>query len=114
VKDRPHRDADRLAHLVEAIDDIQDIVSGGRAEFLASRRDQLAVRAALEVMGEAARHLSEGLKERTTQIDWNWLIEFRNRAIHEYFGVEPEELWEIVRHKLPTYRARLRNVRARR
>lgn len=109
---RPNRDAERLAHLVEAINDIEEITAAGRSEFLRSRRDQLATRAAMEVMGEAARHLSKELRTLHREVDWDWLIEFRNRAIHEYFSVESEELWEIARHKIPPLRERLRKVRA--
>jgi uncharacterized protein with HEPN domain len=112
VKGRGRGDRDRLSVIGEAIDEIAEMVSGGRRNFEASRRDQLAVRAALEIVGEAARNLSESLRAHHPEVEWQWLIEFRNRAIHEYFQITAKELWEIASGKLPALRQRLRRVRA--
>lgn len=101
-----------MADLVEGIDEIEEFVSGSRREFERSRRDQLAVRAALEIIGESARHLSDRVTQGHPEVDWDWLVEFRNRAIHEYFQITAAELWEIAKSRLPAIRERLRRVRA--
>jgi uncharacterized protein with HEPN domain len=112
VSGRGRGDRARLSDIAGAIDDLEAIAAGGRRTFERSRRDQLAARAALEILGEAARQLSPELRAAHPVIDWEELMAFRNRAIHEYFQVSSSELWEIATRKLPALRERLRQVRA--
>lgn len=74
-----------------------------RHDFGAFVADQLvfdAVVRNLEIVGEAARHLTENV---TNQIDVDWpkVRGFRNRLIHEYFGIDEVLVWEVVSSKVP-------------
>jgi len=55
----------------------------------------------LEIIGEAARHLPETLRDKYAEINWRRVIGFRNIVIHEYFDVDPEIVWVIATHHLP-------------
>jgi uncharacterized protein with HEPN domain len=56
----------------------------------------------LEVMGEAASRVPIEVRDRYPQIEWRKMADFRNILIHEYFGVSPEIVWDVIRNKLPS------------
>jgi len=61
-------------------------------EFLDDELLQSAVLQKLMIIGEAAARLPEDFREKHQEIEWKDIIGFRNIAVHEYFSV----LWEIV------------------
>lgn len=54
-----------------------------------------------EIIGEASNRLSDKIKLQYTSIDWLKMAGFRNRLIHEYFGVNLELVWEIIQTDIP-------------
>jgi uncharacterized protein with HEPN domain len=55
----------------------------------------------LEIIGEAASQLPRLFKSKHKDIEWRNLIDFRNVIVHEYFGVNLEIVWDIVKNELP-------------
>jgi uncharacterized protein with HEPN domain len=53
------------------------------------------------VIGEMANKLSDEFKSSCPDTEWRKIIAFRNFIAHEYFGIDPEEVWEIIHSKLP-------------
>lgn len=72
--------------------------------FAANRRTNLAVVRALEIIGEAARHIPARVRRRHPQVAWQDMVAMRNKLIHEYFGVDLEVLWHTVQEDLPPLR----------
>lgn len=54
------------------------------------------------IIGESAGRLSTECKENSSFIQWKAIIGFRNLVAHNYFGVDPEELFDIINNHLPT------------
>lgn len=48
-----------------------------------------------EIIGEAANRLPEDFKDKHTNIDWHRIRGFRNRIVHDYFGIDYSIVWEI-------------------
>ena len=48
-----------------------------------------------EVIGEAAKRVPDDFKRRHPEIEWQRIRGFRNRIIHEYFGIDFEMVWQI-------------------
>jgi len=59
------------------------------------------------VLGEAVGKLSEAFKEGNAHIDWRKIYAFRNVLAHDYFGIYPAEVWEIIQRHLPKLKADL-------
>jgi uncharacterized protein with HEPN domain len=55
-----------------------------------------------EIIGEAANRLPEDFKDNHPEIDWHRIRGFRNRIVHDYFGVDLSILWKIKNENLPT------------
>ncbi len=56
------------------------------------------------VIGEMAEKLSLKLKSSSSQIDWVKIKDFRNLIAHDYFGIDAEEVWQIIQTHLPALR----------
>ena len=55
----------------------------------------------MEIIGEAANRLPAEIKERNSQIDWQRIRGFRNRIVHDYFGIEYKIVWLVKEVFLP-------------
>ncbi len=64
-------------------------------EFLADTRTQDAVVRNLEIIGEATKKISVGLRNRYPSVPWKEIARTRDRLIHHYFGVDIEVVWKI-------------------
>ncbi|MGE5682019.1 MAG: DUF86 domain-containing protein [Bacillota bacterium] len=55
----------------------------------------------LQIIGEAASKLSEHLRQKYSSIPWRDVISMRNFIVHQYFGVDLEEIWNTVIYDVP-------------
>lgn len=62
---------------------------------------RLAVERKLEVLGEAARRVSESLRRAHPEIPWKEIVGLRNVISHQYEKVDPAEIFRIVREEIP-------------
>lgn len=63
----------------------------------------------LELIGEAATHIPEHVRQFASHIDWRRIVATRNRLIHGYLGIDNDTLWSIIQTDVPPL---LRNLRA--
>ncbi|MBI3154837.1 MAG: DUF86 domain-containing protein [Burkholderiales bacterium] len=66
----------------------------------------------LELIGEAATHVPEDVRQAHPQVPWRMIIATRNRLIHAYLGIDNDTLWSIVVTDVPALLPALRAVRA--
>ncbi len=52
------------------------------------------------VIGEIISRLDENFKAAQPQIPWQKIKDFRNIIAHDYFGIDADEIWDIINHKL--------------
>ena len=67
----------------------------------------------IEKIGEAAGRLPEEYTERHSDIEWVKIIGLRNRIVHEYFGVDLQIIWQIIKKDLPVFKTSLNKIRSR-
>ena len=89
-----------LIHITECIERIERYTVDGKDSFLADRKTQDAVLRNLQVLSESTQRLSQDLKAAHPEIDWKAIAGFRNILVHEYLGVKPALVWEIVERHL--------------
>jgi uncharacterized protein with HEPN domain len=70
-------------------------------EFTQSELHQNAVIRPLEIIGEAARRVSQETRDAHPEIPWEQMIGMRNRLIHEYFRINLSTAWETIQNDLP-------------
>src|SRR6266487_3808883 len=91
-----------LEDIREAMVKIERYTSGmDRARFEGDEKTVDAVVRNLEIIGEAARQLPDEFKQRHSQIEWRKIAGLRNRIVHDYFGLDLEIIWQIIRTDMP-------------
>ena len=64
----------------------------------------------LEIIGEAAKNVSETYRKKHQKIQWNEMIGMRNRLIHEYFGLNKSIVWETCESDLKELKKQITNL----
>ena len=72
-----------------------------QAAFVADDRTHDATLRNLEILGEAATHIPDFVRESHPEIPWRAAIGTRNRLIHAYLGIDDDIIWSIVRDDIP-------------
>jgi len=64
--------------------------------FMADDKTVDAVIRNFEIIGEAANRIDPDFRDQNPEIEWKRIRGFRNRIIHEYFGIDYEIVWSII------------------
>ena len=94
-----------LAHILECIRRVEENTAEGREKFMASHTLHDAVLRNLQTMAESTQRLSESLKAKRPEIEWQRIAAFRNVLVHNYLGVDLERIWQIVEEDVPALKA---------
>ena len=95
-------DREFLLDINEAIKRIGEYTDAMSYEvFLRDTKTQDAVVRNIEIIGEAVKNLSGGLKEKHKEISWKDIAGMRDKIVHFYFGIRWELVWSVVNDKLP-------------
>lgn len=54
--------------------------------------------------------LSEYFKTSHPEIEWRKIYAFRNLIAHVYFGIDEDEVWDIVQNHLPDLKLKIENI----
>ena len=93
--------ADRIDHIVTAIDNIRHMVAGHtRESFAADLAARLATERLLEIISEASRSVPTELKAREPGINWRGLADLGNWLRHAYHRTDADLLWNMVERDL--------------
>ena len=57
------------------------------------------------VIGEMIDRISDEFKSKNSEIEWIKIKGFRNIVAHDYFGIDAEEVWQIIKTKIPTLKS---------
>jgi len=71
-------------------------------DFLKDFKTQDAVIRNIEILGEAVKLLSDETKEKYPNIPWKDIAGTRDKLIHDYFGVNIDIVWNIVKNEIPS------------
>lgn len=96
------RDPANLWDMLEAAEKVQDFLKQKTFEdFMQDDMLRAAVERNLEIIGEAARRISEELKQEHPGIPWRKIIAQRNVLIHEYDDIDYKEIWKVASFHVP-------------
>ena len=78
--------------------------------FLQDNKTQDAVIRNIEILGEAAKLLSDETKEKYPNIPWKDIAGTRDKLIHDYFGVNIDIVWDIAKNEIPSLSEQLKDI----
>jgi len=90
-----------LIHVQERIARIVLYTAEGKPPFLADTKTQDAVLRNLHTLAESSQRISEPLKASRPDVDWRSIAAFRNVVVHDYLGIDLNQVWDIVQNDLP-------------
>lgn len=64
----------------------------------------------LEIIGEAAAHITPEVRVKYPEIEWKKIVGLRNILIHDYSGIDLEIVWDIIKNRLDLLEAKTRQV----
>ncbi len=100
-----------LRHILEEIDYLESHSKNlTYDEFLKDGSLMRAFSRNLEIIGEASKKIPDEFKEGHQKIEWKAMAGMRDKLIHDYFGIDFELVWDVVRNKIPILRKELQEI----
>lgn len=103
-------DRELLLDILEAIEKIERYTSKGRDAFFEAELIQTWVVYHFQIIGEAANHLSDSLQKEHPDILWPDIVAMRNVLVHQYFGIDLEQVWDTTTIDLPVLKSDVENI----
>jgi len=104
-------DKERLGHILDAITEIENYTANVEQEdFLANSMMRFASIKQIEIIGEAANYITAESKSLFSDIEWKQIVGMRHILIHEYFGVDSNLVWQVIRNDIPNLKAAVASV----
>jgi uncharacterized protein with HEPN domain len=103
-------DRERILDILDAIENIERHAGKGRESFEKDELIQTWVVHHLEIIGEAASRLGVGFRAAHSEVPWAQIVAMRNVIAHEYFGIDLDEVWQVVQRDLPELKQKLHAI----
>ena len=100
-----------LKHILQEVDFLQSKSIG--LTFGEFTKDEVKTRAfsrSLEIIGEAAKKVSNEFRDSHPDVDWKAMAGMRDRLIHDYFGVDYEIVWDVVTNEIPKLKSQVEEL----
>ncbi len=100
------KDQHCLESIIDAIDRINEYTAGfPSADALNDDYKSFdATMMNFVMIGEMVEKLSDDFRAKNDRIEWIKIKDFRNIVAHDYFGIDAEEVWQIIKNNLPQLR----------
>lgn len=97
-----HRDPAYLWDMLDAARAIVEFAGGVELDaYLKDRKLQAAVERQVEIIGEAARRVSQAFKDEHPEVPWRTIVAQRNVLAHEYGDIRQDRMWALVTERIP-------------
>ena len=90
-----------LQDIAESCEKILRFTAGlSQSDLIGDEKTYDAVVRNLEIVGEAAKHISEEIRGLLPDIEWRKAAGLRDMLAHAYFGIDDDILWDVVQNKV--------------
>jgi len=81
-----------------------------RADYDTDENLRMTLAHLIQVIGEAARHVSPDFRQAHPEIPWDAIIGMRHKVVHDYLHVDYDIVWDVVTVDLPPLLAALERL----
>jgi uncharacterized protein with HEPN domain len=101
-----------LLNIIEAIEKIDNYSKDfmEAEEFYYDSKSFDASMMQFVIIGEMIDKLSVEFKSINPSIPWVKIKDFRNIIAHDYFGIDPDEIWDIIQNKIKPLKSDIENI----
>lgn len=100
-----------IQDILQNMGDAEEFVRGMSYEqFVGDKKTFNAVVRAVEVVGEASKHIPDNVRRRYPDVPWKEMAGMRDKVIHMYFGVDHEAVWLVVRERIPALKRLIEDI----
>ena len=102
---------DFLKDILDAMEEAESFIKEMTfEEFARDKKTIYAVIRALEIIGEAVKHIPDNIRRTYPEIPWRDIGGMRDVLIHDYFGVDLQTVWETVKIEIPRTKPSIQRV----
>ena len=101
-----------LLDILDALEKIEKYAAKGERAFYEEELIQVWIIYYIQVVGEAANQLSALFKKSHNKVPWRSVTAMRNVLVHQYFGIDLNEVWDTVCTDLPVLKAEILEILA--
>lgn len=101
-----------LMDILEALLNIEKYAAKGEKAFHEEELIQIWIIHYIQIAGEAANQLSDSIMKDHQEIPWKGIIGMRNVLVHQYFGLDLDEIWDTVSADLPVLKVKIQELLA--
>lgn len=102
---------DYLQDILDTIESCEHFIEGmDFDEFVSDEKTNFAVRHALEIIGEATKHVPDEIREEYPSVPWRKIAGTSDVMIHAYFGVDLNVIWNTANERLPELKTDIEKI----
>ena len=102
------KDRMRLEHIRDAIGRLQEYAANlSEEEMQCDVLRYYGIVKNIEIIGEAARMITDAFKTAHPEVEWRAISDMRNFLVHEYFQVESDIVFNVIHEEIPDLKAHI-------
>lgn len=106
-----NRDLDYLEFLLECIDHLENYTNNTDEDsFLRNEEKKDACLTRIVMIGEYSARISDNLKDKFTEVEWQLMKSTRNYYVHVYRGIDWVRVWETIQKDIPPLKIKVENI----
>jgi len=101
-----------IKHIIDSCDRVTEYIGG--MDYKTFKLKNMAIDAVirqLQIIGEAAKKVSDEMKNSYTEIAWKDMAGMRDKLIHDYFGVDIEAVYLTAKNDIPKLKSELKKIK---
>jgi uncharacterized protein with HEPN domain len=100
-----------LSDILQNMRDAEEFIFGMNYEqFKTDKKTMNAVLRSIEVIGEASKHIPDEIRAKHMSVPWKEMAGMRDKLIHDYFGVDAETVWLVVKERIPVLKPAIEEI----
>lgn len=65
----------------------------------------------IEIIGEASKNISKKTRDKYPSVEWKDIIGTRDKIIHQYFRIDLDIIWKIIKEDIPIFRDQIEKIK---